>query len=85
MIRLALSPNILVVGLLLGAVDCGPTRKDVTVNADSTPSPQSISQGAPTGLGGTSWRLVKFQGGDGLTLTPDDKAKYTIHSEPMAV
>ena len=29
-------------------------------------------------LGGTSWQLVKFQGGDGKTLTPDDKAKYTI-------
>ena len=29
-------------------------------------------------LGGTSWRLVKFQGGDGAVLTPDDRAKYTI-------
>jgi para-nitrobenzyl esterase len=29
-------------------------------------------------LGGTSWQLVKFQGGDGAILTPDDKAKYTI-------
>jgi heat shock protein HslJ len=30
------------------------------------------------GLEGTSWQLVKFQGGDGTTLTPDDRAKYTI-------
>jgi para-nitrobenzyl esterase len=30
------------------------------------------------GLAGTSWQLVKFQGGDGKTLTPDDRAKYTI-------
>ena len=30
------------------------------------------------GLAGTSWQLVKFQGGDGETLTPDDRAKYTI-------
>lgn len=30
------------------------------------------------GLGGTSWRLVKFQGGDGKILTPDDKNKYTV-------
>lgn len=30
------------------------------------------------GLGGTSWQLVKFQSGDGKSLTPDDKAKYTI-------
>jgi len=29
-------------------------------------------------LGGTSWQLVKFQGSDDKTLTPDDKAKYTI-------
>jgi heat shock protein HslJ len=29
-------------------------------------------------LKGTSWQLVKFQGGDEKTLTPDDKSKYTI-------
>jgi para-nitrobenzyl esterase len=29
-------------------------------------------------LGDTSWRLVKFQGGDGTVLVPDDKAKYTL-------
>ncbi len=29
-------------------------------------------------LTGTSWQLVKFQGGDGTTLTPDDRSKYTI-------
>jgi para-nitrobenzyl esterase len=28
--------------------------------------------------GGTSWQLVKFQGGDDTVLTPDDTAKYTI-------
>ena len=33
---------------------------------------------APVGLGGTAWQLVKFQGGDGKTLVPDDPAKYTI-------
>jgi para-nitrobenzyl esterase len=33
---------------------------------------------APVGLGGTAWQLVKFQGGDGRTLTPDDPAKYTV-------
>jgi heat shock protein HslJ len=37
------------------------------------------SSGAPAaGLAGTSWQLVKFEGGDGATLTPDDRAKYTI-------
>ena len=30
------------------------------------------------GFGGKTWQLVKFQGGDGTVLTPDDKAKYTI-------
>ena len=30
------------------------------------------------GLAGTSWQLVKFQGSDDSTLTPDDRAKYTI-------
>lgn len=29
-------------------------------------------------LTGTSWQLVRFQGGDGKTLTPDDGSKYTI-------
>ena len=32
---------------------------------------------APT-LAGTSWRLVKFQGGDDTMLTPDDRSRYTI-------
>ena len=30
------------------------------------------------GIGDTSWQLVKFQGGDGKVLMPDDKAKYTV-------
>jgi para-nitrobenzyl esterase len=30
------------------------------------------------GIGNTSWQLVKFQGGNGAILTPDDKAKYTV-------
>jgi heat shock protein HslJ len=29
-------------------------------------------------LAGTSWQLVRFQGSDDKTLTPDDRAKYTI-------
>lgn len=37
----------------------------------------SAPQGAPP-LGGTSWQLVKFQGGDGKVLTPDDRVKYTL-------
>ena len=30
------------------------------------------------GLGGTSWQLVEFQGGDETILTPDDRSKYTV-------
>ena len=72
--------DILAVGLLLGTAQCRPAPE----KASDTPSPPANSQPAPApvpasaGLGGTSWRLVKFQGGDSLTLTPDDKAKYTI-------
>jgi heat shock protein HslJ len=29
-------------------------------------------------LQGTRWQLVRFQGSDGTTLTPDDRGKYTI-------
>lgn len=29
-------------------------------------------------LAGTSWRLVKFQGGDGVVLTPEDRSRYTF-------
>jgi heat shock protein HslJ len=29
-------------------------------------------------LDGTTWQLVRFQGGDDRVLTPDDPAKYTI-------
>jgi uncharacterized lipoprotein YbaY len=34
--------------------------------------------GAGDPLSGTSWRLVRFQGGDGAVLTPDDRSKYTL-------
>lgn len=33
---------------------------------------------APQTLAGTSWQLVRFQGGDGSVVTPDEKAKYTV-------
>lgn len=39
-------------------------------------SQQPRSAGSP--LAGTSWQLVRFQGGDGAVLTPDDGSKYTI-------
>jgi para-nitrobenzyl esterase len=33
---------------------------------------------ADTTLAGTSWQLVRFEGGDDTILTPDDGSKYTI-------
>lgn len=39
--------------------------------------PEAASGGGST-LEGTKWQLVKFEGSDDRTLTPDDPAKYTI-------
>jgi para-nitrobenzyl esterase len=36
------------------------------------------TQAASPGLDGTSWQLVQFRGGDGTTLTPGDRARYTL-------
>ncbi|HKQ97319.1 MAG TPA: META domain-containing protein, partial [Candidatus Polarisedimenticolia bacterium] len=38
----------------------------------------STAQADPTGLGGTTWKMVRFQGGDDTIVTPDDPAKYTL-------
>jgi heat shock protein HslJ len=43
-----------------------------------TAAPGTSSTSTSPALEGTSWQLVRFQGGDGKTLTPDDPAKYTI-------
>jgi heat shock protein HslJ/membrane-bound inhibitor of C-type lysozyme len=45
----------------------------ITLTAAQTPS-----QNAARDLGGATWQLVKFQGGDDKVLTPDDKTKYTL-------
>jgi uncharacterized lipoprotein YbaY/heat shock protein HslJ len=39
---------------------------------------QTPSQSAVADLGGTSWQLVRFEGGDDSALTPDDGSKYKI-------
>jgi heat shock protein HslJ/membrane-bound inhibitor of C-type lysozyme len=66
-----------VTGLLAAMIAC----------ANSAVSPNAFSRAADSDkttehqaaeLGGTSWQLVKFQGGDGKVMTPDDKSKYTI-------
>ena len=38
-------------------------------------------QNASNDLAGTSWQVVKFEGSDEKTLTPDDKTKYTLTFE----
>jgi para-nitrobenzyl esterase len=50
------------------------------VSGDNRPEAAGQASGnwSSPGLAGTSWQLVEFQGGDGATLTPDDRAKYTI-------
>jgi para-nitrobenzyl esterase len=54
----------LIAGFLLGAV---------CIACSQVPP-----QGAADSLGGTSWQLVRFQGGDDRILVPEDRAKYTI-------
>lgn len=56
----------------------GPLLGALLLIAACSTSAQPPPSGVPPGLGGTSWRLVKFQGSDDTTLTPDDKPKYTI-------
>ncbi|HEU4693325.1 MAG TPA: META domain-containing protein [Vicinamibacterales bacterium] len=47
-------------------VSCASTQQTTT----------TTSQG--NALPGTSWQLVRFEGGDDTVLTPDDRSKYTI-------
>jgi heat shock protein HslJ len=53
---------------------------DPPIVQPASTSTQAISSpAAPSGsLAGTSWQLVKFQGGDDTILAPDDGTKYTI-------
>jgi para-nitrobenzyl esterase len=39
---------------------------------------QPPAAGGIASFEGTSWQLVKFEGGDGTTLVPDDPSKYTM-------
>jgi len=43
-----------------------------------TASSQAPSPAAVAALGGTSWQLVAFRGGDGEVVKPDDGLKYTL-------
>ena len=54
--------NLSIFWLFLTAVACGHVQ----------------SQEKAADLTGTSWQLVKFQGGDDTVLAPDDRSKYTV-------
>jgi heat shock protein HslJ len=54
----------LLLAALLPAIACGVRAPGAPQNA--------------AGLGATSWRLVRFQGGDDKVLVPDDPVNYTI-------
>jgi heat shock protein HslJ len=68
--------GILALGLLAGAGPCGRPPEPAASAPDSAP-PLAAGE-----LGGTSWRLVEFQGGDDTILRPDERAKYTLGFEP---
>ena len=38
----------------------------------------AVPPGAGESLAGTSWQLVKFQGGDGKVITPEERANYSV-------
>jgi heat shock protein HslJ len=61
-----------ITGERLELLDAAGTRVAVFEARAQTPS------GASGRLLGTSWQLVRFQGGDDKTLTPDPKSRYTI-------
>ncbi len=66
----------------------GALALSVLASATDPPIPFTIAydrarmvrrvQAATATLAGTSWQLVRFQGGDDKTATPDDRAKYTL-------
>jgi para-nitrobenzyl esterase len=48
----------------------------MALSAAQVPSADAVRD-----LGGKSWQLVRFQGGDERTLKPDDQAQYTLAFE----
>jgi uncharacterized lipoprotein YbaY/heat shock protein HslJ len=67
------------VKIMMSKVSAGPASPA----PEGGKPPETAAGGAPAAappspLVGTSWQLVRFQGGDGKVLTPDDATKYTI-------
>lgn len=54
-----------------------PVSASTSNNAATTQTSTSAAP-PPFAFAGTSWQLVKFEGGDDTVLKPDDPSKYTI-------
>lgn len=67
---------VLAIALSAGAA-CDPPAEDRTAADSAASTTDSSSVPAPE-LAGTAWRLVRFEGGDGAVLAPDDRSSYTI-------
>jgi para-nitrobenzyl esterase len=82
MIRPVSVPSACLAFLISGAAGCSSSREEAVSEEDIAPAVQESAPDSIAGLEGTSWRLVKFEGGDGTVLTPDDPSKYTLAFEP---
>jgi len=65
--------NIIRVMFTLAAVAIASAAMNSELTFAGGPNPTAANE-----LAGTSWKLVKFQGGDDTTSVPDDGSKYTI-------
>ncbi|HEX7123741.1 MAG TPA: META domain-containing protein [Gemmatimonadaceae bacterium] len=76
----------LIAAAALGVGACARTGQsgDDTPAASgaATTASSDTASSAATDLPGTTWQLVRFEGGDGTVLTPDDRAKYTLTFQP---
>jgi heat shock protein HslJ len=63
--------------VLFEIVTDGPVVRPVSASTAASVAGSQAPTASPN-LAGTSWQLVRFQGGDDTTLTPDDRAKYTV-------
>lgn len=52
------------------------------VGCDKLSPSTAATPASPANLAGTSWQLVRITGGDGKSVEPDDRSKYTMTFEP---
>jgi putative lipoprotein len=71
--------SVVVACVAAGVVGCGSAKEEPAPEQDVVPAPPGAGD---LDLAGTAWRLVRFEGGDGTVLTPDDRSKYTLTFEP---